>query len=188
MSIQASQQGLLQDWHRYSDGRPTRKAVSGALIFEAGFLTVFLFRLAQRMTRRGNHVRSRLIHRFNMIVSACELHPAAEVGPGLFLPHPYGVTIGRGSSVGRDVSLFQGVVLGARTVADESETKQTMYPRISDGVTLYPHVLAYGDISIGRGAVVLGNSVVTHDVPAKKLYGGVPAVLISTIDDRIDSR
>lgn len=166
---------LLQDWHRYSPGPPRRRAVLNALVFNAGFLAVFLFRLTQALESRKRHFLAKLVRRFNLSVSSAELNPGAEVGPGLFLPHPYGVGIGGGCQLGRDVTVHQGVSLGAKTVALEEETRKTEYPAVDDGAILYPHVLAYGPIRIGANAVILGNSVVSCDVPAGSTWGGIPA-------------
>jgi serine O-acetyltransferase len=157
----------LQDWHRYSDGPRRAKLVLARLTLDAGFATVFLFRLAARLQRRGKRLRSRLVHRLNMIVSACELSPSAKVGPGLMLPHPYGVTIGDGCEVGAEVTLYQGVVLGAAAAA--------RYPRIGRGVVIYPHAIVYGGIEVGADAVILGNSVANRDLAPGGTYGGTPA-------------
>ena len=170
---------LFQDWHRYSAGRRTWKATLALLLFNAGFLAVFLFRMSQLLERKGWKLCGKLVRRLNLALCAAELNPIAEVGPGLFLPHPYGVGIGGGSTsgckVGSNVTLHQGVSLGAKTVDVTNEKRVTEYPRIGAGAVLYPHVLVYGPVTVGDEAIVLGNSVVSSDLPGGATYGGIPA-------------
>jgi serine O-acetyltransferase len=145
------------------------------LLLDAGFLAVVLFRMSQALQGRGWRVCGKLIRRLNLAFCAADLNADADVGPGLLLPHPWGVAFGGGCTVGRNVTLYQGVSLGAKTVGLEDEQRVTEYPRIGDGVVLYPHVLVYGPVTVGDEAVVLGNSVVSSDVPAGATYGGIPA-------------
>ena len=166
---------LLQDWHRYSDNPPTWKAVLSALLFNAGFLAVFLFRMSQLLQARKRTFRSKLVRRLNLALNAAELSPDAVVGPGLFVVHPYGVGIGGGCKLGKDVTLYQGVSLGAKTLGFRGEERVTDYPQIGDGVILYAHVLVYGPVQVGDETVVLGNSVVSSDLPGHATYGGIPA-------------
>lgn len=166
---------LFQDWHRYSPDPPRWKAAIVALLFDAGFLAVFLFRLSQLLHARQHRLLAKIVRRFNLSVSAAELNPAARVEPGLFLPHPYGVGIGRGCELGKDVTVHQGVSLGAKTVSVEEDLRRTEYPTVEEGAILFPHALAYGPVRIGAAAIILGNSVVSCDVPPGTTYGGVPA-------------
>ena len=170
---------LLQDWHRYSEGAPASwKTILAHLVFDAGFLAVFLFRMAAALESRGRARLARLVHRLNMVVSAAELSPDAEVKAGLYLPHPYGVTIGTGCRVGPDVTLFQGAVLGAKRVDRDGDAPRREYPTIERGATIYPHAVIFGGIRVGEDAVILTNSVVGRDVPAGRTFGGIPATEI----------
>lgn len=166
---------LLQDWHRYSESSPSWRAVLTALIFNAGFLAVFLLRLGTALRERRWKWPAGLARRFNMIVSSNELSLRAEVEPGLYLPHPYGVTIGRGSRVGKDVTLYQGVVLGAKTTETGAGGVLSEYPEIGEGAVIYPHALVYGGIRVGDNSVILANSVVNRDIPPGATFGGAPA-------------
>lgn len=166
---------VLQDWHRYSPGEPKWKAVLGALIFNAGFLAVFLFRSSQALDRSGHDILSRLAWRLNLVLCAVEIHSHASVGSGLYLPHPYCVTVGQGCCLGKDVTLYQGVCLGARTSSADGKGAVREYPEVGDGVVLYPHALIYGLVKIGAHATILGNSVVACDIPPDSVYGGIPA-------------
>ena len=41
-----------------------------------------------------------------------EIHPAAQIGKGLFIDHGHGVVIGETTIIGDNVTLYQGVTLG----------------------------------------------------------------------------
>lgn len=165
---------LLQDWHRVSPARPVARNVLGALVYDARFSTVFLFRLSSALRCRGWRRLSRLVHRLVLLTSGCDLSPKAEIGPGLLLPHPTGVVIGHGVVAGRDLTLFQHVTLGGRAPGD-ADAAGAAYPRLADRVVVYPGALVYGDVAVGSDAVVLGNSVVSRSVPAGVVVAGAPA-------------
>ena len=46
------------------------------------------------------------------VVTGIEIHPAAQIGDGLFIDHGTGVVIGETAEIGDDVTLYQGVTLG----------------------------------------------------------------------------
>ena len=58
-------------------------------------------------------------------------------------------------------------------------------PIIGNDVWIGENVTLKGGISIGNGAIIASNSVVTKDVPAYAIYGGVPAKLIKYRFDQI---
>ncbi len=48
---------------------------------------------------------------------------------------------------------------------------------IGDGVWIGPHVTVFRGVSIGEGAVIGANSVVTKDIPEYAIAWGVPAIV-----------
>lgn len=50
--------------------------------------------------------------------------------------------------------------------------------KIGDGVWLGTQVVITKGVTIGEGAIVAANSVVTKDIPPYTIYGGIPAKLI----------
>lgn len=105
--------------------------------------------------------------------TGCFLSPKATIGKGLSLPHPTGIVIGDGSVLGDNVTIYQNVTLGQKGGTDA-------YPTIGNNVTIYAGACLIGDITIGDGAVVGANSVVTKDVDAKTTVAGVPAKVLNT--------
>lgn len=154
-----------------NDGARGRLAALRAFVLCPGFSVVTRYRLARawRHSGRLRRLAARLLWLSNTRAFGCYISPAAEIGPGLILPHPVGVVIGEGSVIGRDVTLYQNVTLGRKSAHDER------YPRIEDGVTVYAGATLIGPINVGAGAVVAAQAVVTCDVPAGALAVGAPA-------------
>ncbi|MFI4860484.1 MAG: acyltransferase [Phycisphaerales bacterium JB063] len=101
--------------------------------------------------------------------------------------NPYTVIYGgSGVSIGDDVMIAPHCVLAAGN-HDHHQTDQPMRtaPSISRGPIVIEHDVWVGahctitdGVTIGRGAVVGANSVVTKDVPAYAVVAGVPARVI----------
>src|SRR5947209_30378 len=64
-------------------------------------------------------------------VTGIEIHPAAQIGRGLFIDHGMGVVIGETAEIGNDVTLYQGVTLGGTGFAAGKR-----HPTVEDNVTI----------------------------------------------------
>jgi serine O-acetyltransferase len=76
------------------------------------------------------------------------------------------VVIGETTEIGRNVTLYQGVTLGALAPAKgQSLSGKKRHPTIEDDVTIYAGAtILGGETVIGRGAVVGGNVWLTQSV------------------------
>ncbi len=131
------------------------------LLFDAGYQAVLLHRLAHWFKRRKIPVLPPLIARWNLLLTGADLAPAAEIGPGLRLPHPTGVVIGAYARIGRNALLMQGVTLGAPHLGRLEEM-----PVLGDGVTMGAYAAAIGKVQIGDRASIGVHVFVTEDVSA----------------------
>ena len=87
-----------------------------------------------------------------------------DIGPGLRLPHPFGVVIGDGVRIGEDCTLMHNVTIqrGADTLID-------------DGAVLATGTTVLAGVRVGRGALIGAASVVSRDVPPGQVAVGSPA-------------
>lgn len=144
--------------------------------FSPRFAPVSLIRHAHALERAGWRRLAKLVQLLNFVVFGIEVPATLEIGPGLIIAHTQGTVLG-GASIGRNVTIFHQVTLGART-ADFSYTL-ALRPVVEDDVTLTAGAKVLGPVTLGRGCVVGANAVVLADVPAGALAVGVPARIVA---------
>lgn len=141
---------------------------------------IFYFRLIQ-LKQNSRIWRSLLLSLYRRLQYrlGCEINVNAKIGPRLRLPHPNGVVIGDGVTVGSDVVIFQQVTLGAKKRGDGN--KAGMYPTIGNRAVLYAGAKLLGSIKVGDDAQVGANAVVLHDVPNNSVAVGIPAKILGNV-------
>jgi serine O-acetyltransferase len=140
--------------------------------FKAGFQAVLLYRLSHSLYRLGLTYLAWFLTRLNITLTGAEIEFNARIGPGLFIAHPVGIVIGRGTVLGAHVTIFQGVTFGARSWRPEDIGR---FPQVGDHCYFFASSVVIGDVHIGDYCVVGANAVVTHDLPEGSLAVGVPA-------------
>jgi serine O-acetyltransferase len=170
---------IKADLWRYeagSSGRHWRHA----LRFEPGFRLTLLMRLC-RFTRLNPWLRWTLylllrlwFNRLSMKLMVF-MDPMAEIGPGLYLGHPFLIVINWRVKIGKDCSIGHEVTLGSH-----SRGERKGCPEVGDRVYIGPGAKVIGAIKLGRCSAIGANAVVTRDVPENGVAAGVPARVISS--------
>jgi serine O-acetyltransferase len=102
-------------------------------------------------------------------VTGIEIHPAARLGPGLFIDHGMGVVIGETAELGENVTLLQGVTLGGTSLKREKR-----HPTLGNNVVVGAGAKIIGAFRIGDGSRIGAGSVVVREVPPNSVVVGVP--------------
>jgi len=136
-------------------------------------LACFSFRLDQRL-RRKHPVLASFVRRLSLVLTGAEIHPDARIGPGLKLAHTMGTVVGAGTTMGSEVTIYQGVTLGAARLGEGLAGRES-YPVVGDRVTIYAGAMVLGGVSVGEDAIIGGNAVVLDDVPPDSVAVGIPA-------------
>jgi serine O-acetyltransferase len=111
----------------------------------------------------------------NIVLFGLEVTPKCEIGPGVFFAHAVGTVVGA-ARLGANVTLFQGVTLGAKELAPMFDPSTR--PVVGDNVMLGAGCKVLGAIAIGNGVTVGANAVVLESVPANATVVGIPARVV----------
>jgi serine O-acetyltransferase len=100
-----------------------------------------------------------------------DIHPGATIGSHFFVDHCTGTVIGETSVIGKNVKMYQGVGLVARSLSGgQSLRGQKRHPTIGDNVTLYANAtIVGGETVIGSGSTIGAGVFVMQSVPPNSL-------------------
>lgn len=152
------------------DRDPACKHYSMPLLYFKGFQAVQAYRVAHWLWLHQRHALALFVQHRIASVFDIDIHPAAEIGPGLMVDHGTGVVIGATAVLGANVSMLHSVTLGGSGTQSERR-----HPRVGDGVLIASGAKLLGPIDIGNGAKIGAGSVVLDDVPPFSTVAGVPA-------------
>ena len=138
-----------------------RNRLEVALTFP-GVHAVWGYRIAHLLWRSGFKLLARAYSNSVRSRTGIEIHPAARIGRRFFIDHGMGVVIGETAVIGDDVMIYHDVTLGARRFATGKR-----HPTIEAGVIIGAGARVLGPVTIGEGARISANSVVTVDLPAR---------------------
>lgn len=176
---------LVKDFQIIFERDPAARNWLEVLFCYPGFHALCLHRLAHWLYCRKINLIPRLISHIGRFLSGIEIHPAAQIGKGVFIDHGMGVVIGETAIVGDYTLIYQGVTLGG--TGKESGKR---HPTIGKNVVIGAGASVLGNIQIGvqpHGCAervrVGAGSVVLRDVPASCTVVGIPGHPISRKQD-----
>ncbi len=149
---------------------PARPGWIEAMTCYAGLHAVLMHRLAHALYRARMRTLARMVSHVSRFITGIEIHPGAKIGRRLFIDHGMGLVVGETAEIGDDVLIYHGVTLGGL-----SGQPGKRHPTVEDGVAIGAGAQVLGPITVGAGARVGANAVVTRDVPRGATVVGIPA-------------
>jgi serine O-acetyltransferase len=129
-----------------------------------GFRAIALYRLSNYCYKSGFIFLAKIITRINYMTTLSQISFRSSIGPGLCLPHTFGVIIGWDTELGSKCFVGQHVTIGGnlgKTRADGSK-----YSKVGNGVKILTGSVIAGPINIGENVIIGANCVITKDVPS----------------------
>jgi serine O-acetyltransferase len=160
---------LRRDIRTVFERDPASRSRLEALFCYPGVHALMFHRIGHRLWRRGWFGWARFVSHISRFLTGIEIHPAARLGPGLFIDHGMGVVIGETAEVGKNVTIYQGVSL-----AGTSLKREKRHPTLGDNVVVGAGAKVIGAIYIGDNSRIGAGSVVVRDVPPNSVVVGVP--------------
>jgi serine O-acetyltransferase len=151
---------------------PACKGYVQPFLFFKGFQALQTQRVAHWLWNEGRETIALYMQSRMSEVFQVDIHPATQIGSGVFIDHGTGIVIGETAVIGDDVSMLQGVTLGGT-----GKERGDRHPKIGRGVLLGANATVLGNIVIGDYAKIASGSVVLKPVPPGCTAAGVPARL-----------
>jgi len=152
------------------NGDPAAKSYGEVIFCYPGIRAISNYRIAHALLMLGVPLIPRIVTEMAHSETGIDIHPGATIGDYFTIDHGTGVVIGETTVIGRNVKMYQGVTLGAKSFPlDEygNPIKGIIrHPRIEDKVIIYSNSTILGPITVGEGAVIGGNLWVDSDVKA----------------------
>lgn len=96
-----------------------------------------------------------------------------KIGAGLYLGHPYGITVNSNAVIGDNVNLHKGCTIG-----EENRGKRKGAPTLGNQVWVGINATIVGKVNIGNDVLIAPNSFVNFDCPDHSIVVGNPARII----------
>jgi serine O-acetyltransferase len=159
---------LILDVEAAYYGDPAAKSKCEVIYCYPSIKALIHYRVAHELSLLGVPLISRILTEMAHSITGIDIHPGAEIGERFFMDHGTGIVIGETSIIGKNVRIYQGVTLGAKSFpAGEDGNPMKGIPRhpiVEDDVIIYSGATILGRVRIGRGAIIGSNVWITEDV------------------------
>ncbi|UOQ74405.1 serine O-acetyltransferase [Hymenobacter cellulosilyticus] len=127
---------LLGDAEAIVAADPAAKGSEEVISTYPGFYAIALHRFAHALYQLQVPRVPRLLSEYAHTRTGVDIHPGARIGPSFCIDHGTGIVIGETAVIGAYVKIFQGVTLGALSVAKHMANIKR-HPTIEDHTVVY---------------------------------------------------
>ena len=114
----------------------------------------------------------RFLYRCLMKLNNIEISYTTKIDGGLYIGHPYCITINPKAIIGKNCNIHKGVTIG-----QENRGKRKGAPIIGDSVWIGVNATIVGIIMIGDDVLIAPNSYVNVDIPSHSVVFGNPCII-----------
>ena len=124
---------------------------------------MILYRIAHILYIENVSILPRILTEYAHSITGIDIHPGAEIGNAFFIDHGTGIVIGETTIIGDNVTIYQGVTLGAYSFKKDGDGnfiyKEKRHPTVGNNVIIYANAtILGGDTVVGDNAIIGSNS------------------------------
>ncbi len=153
---------LLKDLKTFVKKDPASKSIDEVVFSYNSFHAIYIYRIANLLYNLNVSLIPRFLTEYAHSITGIDIHPGCTIGDYFFIDHGTGIVIGETTIIGKNVSLYQGVTLGAKSLKDGkilSGIKR--HPTLCDNVVIYANAtILGGDTIIKENSVIPGNAFI----------------------------
>jgi len=159
-------------------GDPAARSEFEVIRTYPGFFAISFYRLAHSLFKYEVPLLPRILTEYAHSKTGIDIHPAAQIGEYFYIDHGTGTVIGETTHIGKHVKLYQGVTLGALSVA-KNMAYSKRHPTVEDNVIIYSGAtILGGETVIGHDSVIGGNVWLTKSVAPNSTVLNTPMVKV----------
>lgn len=158
------------DYYRMTGKKFSWKSAWKDMIFSHNLRYMYWWRKAYSAKKRS------LLAKWKLYRYSCKYGleiGSATIGQGLYLGHPYNITVNQLSTIGNNVNLHKGVTIGM-----ENRGERRGAPAIGNKVYIGVNATIVGKVKIGNNVLVAPNTYINFDVPDNSIVIGNPGKII----------
>lgn len=161
------------DIQAYFDRDPACDRFMMPVLYFKGFHAIQTHRLAHWLWARGRKDFALYLQSRSSAIFQTDIHPAADMGRGIFIDHATGLVVGETAVIEDNVSILHGVTLGGT-----GKVSGDRHPKIRHGVLIGAGAKILGNIEIGHCTKIAAGSVVLQSIANNKTVAGVPGRVV----------
>jgi serine O-acetyltransferase len=170
------------------EGDPAAKSFEEIILSYPSFEAISIYRIAHAINGFDIPLIPRIMTEYAHERTGIDIHPNATIGQKFFIDHGTGVVVGETCTIGKNVKVYQGVTLGAKSFPVDKNGKPIKnikrHPDIGDNVVIYAGAtILGGNTQIGKNSIVGGNVWLTHSVPENTtVFNAQPSPILKQMD------
>ena len=155
---------MQKDAQAILDTDPAADCIQEIINSYPGFFAIEVYRIANAIASLTTCLLPRILTEYAHSKTGIDIHPEATIDVPFIIDHGTGIVIGETTTIGKYVSIYQGVTLGALQV-EKSMQEKKRHPTVEDHVIIYANATILGGSTIiGNHSVIGGNTFITKSV------------------------
>ena len=129
-----------------------------------------------RKTQEAHNPILKLLYKFMFVYyrnkNHIEMSSDMKIGEGLYVEHPFCITINPAAIIGKNVNIHKGVTIG-----QENRGVRKGVPTISDEVWIGINSTIVGAVHIGTDVLIAPNTYINCNIPDHSIVLGNPCII-----------